>query len=47
VNFTEGPSLDFFIDNELIEEKLFPNLEVAVRNLQNTLASYLEAPKID
>jgi hypothetical protein len=47
VNFTEGPSLDFFIDNELIEEKLFPNLEVAVRNLQNTLAGYLAAPKVD
>jgi len=45
INFTEGPSLDFFINNELIEEKLFPNLEVTLRNLQHTLASYLTAAK--
>ncbi len=47
VNFTEGPSFDFFVDNELIEEKLFPNLEVALRNLQKSLAAYLSAPRKD
>lgn len=47
INFTEAPSLDFFINNELIEEKLFPNLEVTLRSLQNTLARYLVAPKRD
>ena len=47
INFTEAPSLDFFINNELIEEKLFPNLEVTLRSLQNTLARYLVGPKRD
>lgn len=47
VNFIDAPSLDFFVKNELIEEKLFPNLEVTLRNLQNTLARYLAAPKQD
>jgi hypothetical protein len=47
INFIDAPSLDFFVKNELIEEKLFPNLEVTLRNLQNKLASYLIAPKAD
>jgi hypothetical protein len=47
INFIDAPSLDFFVKNELIEEKLFPNLEVTLRNLQNTLAGYLTAPKND
>jgi hypothetical protein len=47
VNFIEGPSLDFFVNNELIEEKLFPNMEVALRNLQTKLSGYLTAPKVE
>jgi len=47
INFTEGPSLDFFINNELIEEKLFPNVAVTLRNLQKPLASYLPPPLED
>jgi hypothetical protein len=45
VNFTEGPSLDFWINNELIEERLFPNVEVALKVLRSALAGYLTAPK--
>jgi hypothetical protein len=47
VNFTEGPSLDFWVKNELIEEKLFRNLDSALNEIQSTLRGYLTAPKPD
>jgi hypothetical protein len=47
VNFTEGPSLDFWVNNELIEEKLFRNVDSAMNELQSTLRGYLTAPKLD
>src|SRR5258706_6687383 len=47
VNFTESPSLDFWVNNEMIEERLFPNLEVTLKNLRAHLADYLTPPKLD
>ncbi len=47
VNFTEGPSLDFWVKNELIEERLFPNLEVTLKALRSSLIGYLTPPKLD
>lgn len=45
LNFTEGPSLDYWVNNELIEERLFSNLEVALKFLQRVLPEYLNPPR--
>jgi hypothetical protein len=47
INFTEGPSLDYWVNNELIEERLFPNLDVTLRELKLALSRYLNPPKLD
>ena len=47
LNFIEGPSLDFWVNNELIEERLFPNLDVTLKALRSALPGYLNAPKLD
>ncbi|MGH7768355.1 MAG: hypothetical protein ACREQP_12935 [Candidatus Binatia bacterium] len=47
VNFTEGPSLDFWVKNELIEEKLFRNVDAVLNELRSTLRGYLTTPKLD
>ncbi len=41
INFTEAPSLDYWVRNELVEERLFPNVEVALKELKSALAGYL------
>ena len=46
VNFTEAPSLDYWVRNELIEERLFPNVEVTLRELKSALSGYLK-PRAD
>jgi hypothetical protein len=47
INFTEGPSVDFWVRNELIEEKLFRSGEATLRYLQTTLPNFLNPPKLD
>jgi hypothetical protein len=47
VNFTEGPSLDYWANNELIEEKLFSNVAATLRELKSSLAGYLNTSKLD
>jgi len=47
VNFTEGPSLDFWVKNELIEEKLFSNVDATLRELKSSLAGYLNPSNLD
>jgi hypothetical protein len=47
LNFIEGPSLDFWVNNELIEERLFPNLDVTLKALRSALPGYLNPPKLD
>ena len=42
VNFTEGPSLDYWVNNELIEERLFPNLDVALKAMRSSLPGLFE-----
>lgn len=41
INFTEAPSMDYWIDNELIEERLFGSVEEALRRLRHSLHRYL------
>jgi hypothetical protein len=45
INFTEGPSLDYWVSNELIEERLFPNLDAALKRLPSAIPEYLNPPE--
>ena len=47
INFIEGPSVDFWVRNELIEENLFRSVEATLRYLQTALPEYLRPPKLD
>ena len=47
INFIEGPSVDFWVRNELIEEKLFRSGEATLRYLQSALSNFLNPPKLD
>ena len=47
INFIEGPSVDFWVRNELIEEKLFRSGEATLRYLQTALPNFLNPPKLD
>jgi hypothetical protein len=44
VNFTEGPSFDFWMNGELAEERLFRNVDEALKNLRGSVERYLKAP---
>ena len=41
INFTEAPSLDYWMSGELIEERLFKNLQDALKRLGPLLYGYL------
>jgi len=44
INFTEAPSLDYWIENELVEERLFPNVNDALKKLRADLSDYINPP---
>lgn len=41
VNFTEAPSLDYWVEGELVEEQLFRSVEDALRRLRHSVHRYL------
>lgn len=41
INFTEAPSLDYWVGGELVEERLFLNLDEALKKLRGSLPRYL------
>jgi hypothetical protein len=41
INFTEVPSLDYWVKGELVEEKLFSNIDEALKKVRPSLHSYL------
>jgi hypothetical protein len=43
INFTDNPSLDYWMKNELVEEKLFSNFEEALRKIRGSLHGYLRS----
>jgi hypothetical protein len=45
INFTAGPSFDYWVDGELVEERLFPNLDEALKKLRPLLPGYLTPPE--
>lgn len=45
INFTEAPSLDYWVRNELVEERLFASVDDALRKLRGSLPRYLQPPQ--
>ena len=41
INFTEAPSLDYWISGELVEEQMFRSIEEALKRLRNSIHRYL------
>jgi hypothetical protein len=41
INFTESPSLDFWVNGELIAERLFSSVDDALKKLKGSLGRYL------
>ena len=47
INFTDAPSLDYWVGGQLVEEKIFSNVGEALRRIRSELAGYLRAPNLD
>lgn len=47
INFTESPSLDYWINGELIEEQLFRSIDDALKRLRNSVHRYLRKGSAD
>ena len=41
INFTDAPSLDYWINGELIEERMFRSIDDALKRLRNSVHRYL------
>ena len=41
INFTESPSMDYWVSNELIEERLFGSVDEALKRLRHALHRYV------
>ncbi len=44
INFTEAPSLDYWVGGELVEERLFSNIGEALKKIRLELPRYLSPP---
>jgi hypothetical protein len=42
INFTDAPSLDYWVDGQLIEERTFLNVGEALKRIRSDLARYLK-----
>ena len=47
INFTEAPSLDYWNNNELIEEQMFRSIEDALKRLRNSIHRYLRKNSVE
>lgn len=45
INFTEAPSLDYWVGGELVEERLFSSVDDTLKKLRGSLASYIHPPR--
>jgi hypothetical protein len=46
INFTEAPSLDYWIGGELVEERIFHNFDDALRRLRSLINRFLNPPPL-
>jgi hypothetical protein len=42
INFTAAPSLDYWVNGQLVEERVFPNIGEALRRIRPELRRYLD-----
>ena len=47
VNFTEAPSLDYWVNGQLVEERVFSNIGEALRRIRPELPRYLNPAESD
>ena len=47
LNFTEAPSLDYWVEGELVEEQLFRSVEDALRRLRHSVHRYLRRNPVE
>ena len=45
INFTDAPSLDYWVNGQLVEERLFANMGEALKRIRIDLADYLRPPQ--
>ena len=45
INFTDAPSLDYWVNGQLVEERLFANMGEALKRIRIDLADYLRQPQ--
>jgi hypothetical protein len=46
INFTDAPSLDYWINGQLVEERVFSNMGEALNRIRPDLAAYLSLPDL-
>ena len=44
INFTDAPSLDYWVNGQLVEERVFANLGEALKRIRGDLPAYVKAP---
>jgi hypothetical protein len=47
INFTDAPSLDYWVHGQLVEERVFSNVGEALRRIKPDLESYLKPLDLD
>jgi hypothetical protein len=47
INFTDAPSLDYWVNGQLVEERVFSNVGEALKRIRTDLPEYLNSQRID
>ena len=47
INFTDSPSLDYWVNGQLIEERVFSNVGEALKRIRPDLADFLRPSRVD
>jgi len=47
INFTDSPSLDYWVNGQLIEERVFSNVGEALKRIRPDLADFLKPSRVD
>jgi hypothetical protein len=46
INFTDAPSLDYWVNGQLVEERVFSNMGEALNRIRPDLPAYLSPPDL-
>jgi hypothetical protein len=47
INFTDAPSLDYWVNGQLVEERVFSNVGEALKRIRADLPGYLKPQRLD